>query len=152
MALFKKNAEVETLTERISVLEESNSILREECEGYKRTISSFPGVKAQYDVDLTKVKTEYEGKMTTLKAEYENKISQAAAEKKAIQVSVNKRVNAEIASMGIPLSDVPMEDNIAAGATVSAQEALQTLNTLTGAAAREYYKKHKALLDKAVRT
>jgi hypothetical protein len=150
MALFKKNAEVETLTERIGVLEESTNILREECEGYKRTISAFPGVKAQYDADLKKVKAEHEGKMTSLKADYENKLSQAAAEKKAIQVSVNKRVNAEIASMGIPLSATPMEDNIAAGATVSAQEALQTLNTLTGTAAREYYQKHKALLDKAV--
>lgn len=149
MSLFRKDAEVETLRTTVKEHEDTIQLLREESESYKQTIATFPGVKQGYDADITKIKAEYEKKLSALTKEYDTKVSGLVKEKEAVEKSVNKRINTELASMGISTAHIPLEDNIIAG--VSPQEAVAKLNSLSGAEQREFYTKHKALLDKAVR-
>jgi hypothetical protein len=89
MGIFKKNNTLE-LQDRIDELVEENTNLNKQCQSYQKTISSFMGVKASYDEAQKKLVESHISEVNLLKQEIE-------LEKK----SVARKVNTELASIGV---------------------------------------------------
>lgn len=148
MGLLSRESASEDLQAYIEELRSEVVSLKAEIEDYQKTIAAFPGVREDYESRLAKMKAEHSKRTTALKKEYENKLTALKLEKEAVAESVQRRITNELASIGIPLDVAPFEDNLAAG--MSPEQALSKLNSLSGGEQREFYKKHKALLDLAL--
>lgn len=89
MEFFKKDKKVE-LQIQLDELQEKNSVLIQECHGYKKTIASFVDVKSSYDEKEHKLIKQYEKQIAELNLSLEK-------EKK----SVARKFNQALAKIGV---------------------------------------------------
>ena len=89
MALFDRKKILE-LEDQIDDLVVTNSKLLEDVANYKKTISSFVGVKTAYEAEKAKLMKNHASEVSQLKQQMET-------EKK----SIARRVNAELSSIGV---------------------------------------------------
>ncbi len=138
MGLFKKDKSVE-LQSQIDDLLDENTNLKQECAGYKKTISAFVGVKTAYDEEKNKLMKSHENEVSKLKQQIE-------LEKK----SVAKKVNAELASIGIH-QFVPEEismDNL----MLSPESLLEKFTSMPESPEKhEFFKLHEKEISKAMK-
>jgi hypothetical protein len=140
MALFNLNEKkILELQDTIGELEEKNSGLLKECQGYKQTIASFMDVKASYDDEKSKLVKKYEISLNQLKEQIE-------MEKK----SVAKKVNMELSAIGIK-TFIPEE--ISEEVTVSSPEQIlkQFTSMEESPEKHAFFKKYEKVISQFVK-
>jgi len=128
MNLFKHNKQAE-LEDAITSLKEQNNMLLEEIADYKKTISTFPGVKMEYDARLVKMSEAHKKEVKELNALLEAK-----------ETSVNRRVNEALSRIGVA-SFVPEE--MISTPTMQPRNTYEKFVSLKGAEQTEFYRKHE---------
>ncbi len=139
MNIFKRDNTTE-LRDQIGELEARNLTLKEECAEYRRTITGFVNVKASYEAEKEKLMALHKNELTQLKQQIE-------IEKK----SVAKKVNAELASIGVS-QFVPEE--ISSGSPLQSPEAIleQFTSMPESPEKHEFFKLHEKIISKAMKT
>src|SRR5271169_6174695 len=146
MNIFKKDKSLE-LQGQIDDLMSNNSTLKEQCNEYQKTISSFPQLKMEYDNNMKQLKSQYEKEkigyekmITDLRLKYEKEIE---IEKK----SVAKRVNKELFTIGISETipeEISPESNMS-----SPQSVFDKFMSMKAGSkeAMEFYGKYSKVID-----
>jgi predicted ATP-dependent protease len=134
--MFKFNNKKELLLSLQEQNEELSSRLQqlnEECANYKRTISSFVGVKTGYENDLTNLKKAHAKELNSLKEEIQ-----------AENLSVAKRVNKALADIGVKeFASEEVSDN-----TNTEKSVYDKFMSLSGAEKTEFFQKNEATLTR----
>ena len=122
--------------ERITELEQSLAeaqftvqSLQEECAEYKKTIASFPGVKADFDDKLRKLQESHQKEVSDLK----NLL-------KTTETSVNRRVTEALASIGV--AQFATEEILSVSGK-SPNALYQKFLSLKGAEQTKFYQEHE---------
>ena len=113
--------------------------LQTELDDYRKSMTSFSKQKFAYEEEKTKLVSKYEGTITNLKQEIELK-----------EKSVARRVNAELASIGVNQflpEEISMEQNDSSPETILQQFTSMPENS----AKHEFFKKHEAAISKAMK-
>ena len=134
--MFKKEEYVEKLENQLAELKLEAQSLTEEVANNRKTIASFPGVKADYDAKVKQLAEAHTKEVSDLK----NLL-------KATETSVNRRVIESLASIGVN-QFVPEEILSVQGA--NPQDLYQKFLSLKGAEQTEFYKKHEQAISKFV--
>jgi hypothetical protein len=127
----KKLLELQSINQQLS---DELSSLKEENVNYKRTISTFVGVKTGYEADLEKVKALHKQELSALNTALE-------AEKK----SLAKKFNKALADIGV--NEFAAEE-VSNTKTDDTKTVYDTFVGLKGAEKTEYFKKHEATLTR----
>lgn len=141
MGLFKKDNKVEVeLQEQIDDLVEQNFNLKEECAGYRKTISGFVGVKTSYESEKAKLMKTHESEISKFKQQIE-------MEKK----SVARKVNSELTSIGIS-QFVPEEISID-GLMQSPESILDKFTSMQESPEKhKFFEANKEMISKALKS
>jgi hypothetical protein len=114
--------------------------LQTELDDYRKSMTSFSKQKFAYEEEKTKLVSKYEGTITNLKQEIE-------FEKK----SVARRVNSELASIGVN-QFLPEEISMEQNDSSSPESILQQFTSMPeNSAKHEFFKKHEAVISKAMK-
>lgn len=139
--MFSPNKKrVEELEEVLSKKDMSIATLKQEINGYRQTIASFPGIKADYDQQ-----------MATLKKEHDAKMSELGVINESLKKSVACKVNAELATIGLTLDQLPREDHNL-GKDTNPIEVMSNLTSLKGSDRTTYYRQNESKILHALET
>ena len=134
----KLQSELEYANNLILDLKKSKKMLEDEIVDYRATISNF-----------ALAKQDYENRIGSLNKKLKAQNDSHAIQLKSMENDVQKRVNMALSSIGV--STFLNENNHnTSDDNKSPNERLTVFNSLNGPDKTEYYRKHKADIDKAI--
>jgi hypothetical protein len=147
--VIRANKEIGTLNQSVKELTEDRdkqvTALKEyeaKNADYIASAQTYASLKAEHETAFTNLKAEYEAKLADSLKAIEITKAEATKEVEATKDSVAEETIKILASQGtsMPLDVLPLEE-------LTKEQALNTLNKLTGVAATLFYQKHKALFN-----
>lgn len=124
------------LQDRLDTLQDENISLKSECSDYRQTIASFVDVKASYDEQIRKLSELHNSQLVQLQQDLSKE-----------KQSVNRRVNAQLASVGVKQFAVEEIEPT----PVAPEEILKQFNAMpSGIDKQNFYATNKAVLNKCI--
>lgn len=126
--MLNKAERIEELENQLAEASLNTNSLVEEIEGYRKTIASFPVVKAEYDDKVTKLAEAHQKELGDIKILL-----------KATEASVNRRVTEALASIGAQFAP----EEVISVASTSPKGLYQRFLSLQGAEQTAFYQQHE---------
>ncbi len=137
MGFFKSDKSIE-LQSQLDDLVEQNFHLKEECQGYRRTISSFVDVKSKYEESEKQLVKKYEIQIGQLKKDLET-------EKK----SVARKVNQKLLTIGVSTF---LPEEISVANNFSEEDIFKQFMKMSESPEKhEFFQKHEKAIDRAMK-